>query len=43
LITFGGNLNTHSREAEAARRVINDVLAEHERPGELDLIVCASS
>jgi hypothetical protein len=33
-ITFAGNFNINSREAEAARRVINDVLAEHERPGD---------
>jgi hypothetical protein len=31
LITFAGNLNINSREAEAAGRVINDVLTEHEQ------------
>jgi aminoglycoside phosphotransferase (APT) family kinase protein len=31
LITFAGNLGTNPAEAAAARRVINDVLAEHEQ------------
>jgi aminoglycoside phosphotransferase (APT) family kinase protein len=31
LTTFAGNLNINPREAEAAGRVINDVLAEHEQ------------
>ena len=31
LITFSGSLNINSREAEAAGRVINDVLTEHEQ------------
>jgi hypothetical protein len=31
LITFARNLNIKSTEAQVARRVINEVLAEHER------------
>jgi aminoglycoside phosphotransferase (APT) family kinase protein len=33
LITFAGNLHTNPVEAATARRVIDDVLAEHERSG----------
>jgi aminoglycoside phosphotransferase (APT) family kinase protein len=31
LITFAGTLDTDAAAAAAARRVINDVLAEHQR------------